>query len=361
VSEIGDMATVPNEYDLARAKLPRLAYVAFAARCVRRVQPWVDALWPIEPPSDYTNAVEHAARFVEISATTGQIDTVVGIRITADAEKNGAAAADSPYTYYGAQYVPKTMASAVAAALAARTESDWAVAVAAADTAKFAMYAVESIDPDDRMAEYPTERVEALTTAIRNDFELLCTSSAKYGWSHFTSVPPEFFSHHSEFDLRPPLIAIPSLIDESVIRKLSLDPKLLYDLSGRQFEELIAKVFEKFGFMVELTQQTRDNGCDIIAIRHGYGKAKYLIECKKYAAENRVGIAVAQRLLGVVMSEGATKGILATTSWFTNPAKKVIDTTWWLEGRDFEGITRWLNNYQTFSMYKDLGLDTSFL
>jgi restriction system protein len=91
-------------------------------------------------------------------------------------------------------------------------------------------------------------------------------------------------------------------------------PNELYKLDPRNFEELVAELFQGFGFDVELTAQTRDQGRDVIAIAHKPANIRFLIECKRYAAERAVGIAPVQRLLGVVTSEQATKGILVTTA-----------------------------------------------
>lgn len=75
--------------------------------------------------------------------------------------------------------------------------------------------------------------------------------------------------------------------------------------------------------------------------------SKYLIECKRYAEENKVGIQPVRSLYGVVTDEGATKGIIVTTSSFTSGADEFIQRhKWQLEGRDFNGILEWLKKYQ---------------
>ena len=83
------------------------------------------------------------------------------------------------------------------------------------------------------------------------------------------------------------------------------------------FEHLIRELFEKeftsSGGEVKVTQASADGGVDAIAfdpdpIRGG----KIVIQAKRYT--NIVGVAAVRDLFGTVMNEGATKGILVTTS-----------------------------------------------
>ena len=77
--------------------------------------------------------------------------------------------------------------------------------------------------------------------------------------------------------------------------------------------ELFEKEFSKNGGEVKITQASRDGGVDAIAfdpdpIRGG----KIVIQAKRYT--NTVGVSAVRDLFGTVHNEGATKGILVTTS-----------------------------------------------
>lgn len=85
------------------------------------------------------------------------------------------------------------------------------------------------------------------------------------------------------------------------------------------FEHLIRELFERefsaSGGEVKVTRASRDGGVDAIAfdpdpIRGG----KIVIQAKRYTAT--VGVSAVRDLYGTVMNEGATKGILVTTSDF---------------------------------------------
>lgn len=88
-------------------------------------------------------------------------------------------------------------------------------------------------------------------------------------------------------------------------------------MDWQDFENLVREVFEKEfsqnGGEVKITQSSRDGGVDAIAfdpdpIRGG----KIVIQAKRYT--NTVGVSAVRDLYGTVMNEGATKGILVTTS-----------------------------------------------
>jgi len=95
------------------------------------------------------------------------------------------------------------------------------------------------------------------------------------------------------------------------------DSMNLAAMDWEDFEHLIRELFEQefqtSGGEVKVTQASRDGGVDAIAfdpdpIRGG----KIVIQAKRYT--NVVGVAAVRDLYGTVVNEGATKGILVTTS-----------------------------------------------
>ena len=88
-------------------------------------------------------------------------------------------------------------------------------------------------------------------------------------------------------------------------------------MDWEDFEHLIREAFEKefsaTGGEVKITQASRDRGVDAVAydpdpIRGG----KIVIQAKRYT--NTVGVDAVRDLYGTVINEGASKGILVTTS-----------------------------------------------
>jgi restriction system protein len=97
---------------------------------------------------------------------------------------------------------------------------------------------------------------------------------------------------------------------------------VLDSLDPYRFEELIANLYSKMKFAVELTPRTHDGGRDIIANKDIVGeKQRLLIQCKR--SKNTVGVETIRALLGVVSHERATKGVLVTNHKFSSDAKKL--------------------------------------
>jgi restriction system protein len=110
-------------------------------------------------------------------------------------------------------------------------------------------------------------------------------------------------------------MADPRLVDPiDVLSKLDRRPNLM-DLTAKEFEHFIQNLFDRLGFDTKQFQASGDGGIDCIAydptpIRGG----KYVIQVKHY--KDTVQPSAVRDLFGVVHAEGATKGILITTSGF---------------------------------------------
>ena len=107
------------------------------------------------------------------------------------------------------------------------------------------------------------------------------------------------------------------------LKRLSHNPELLYELSPRKFEEVMAETFRSQGYDVTLTQSSRDGGVDLYVAQNSLvGSFLYLVECKKYAPNRSVGVGVVRQIHGVLDHQRATAGIIATTSFFSKAAKE---------------------------------------
>ena len=74
-------------------------------------------------------------------------------------------------------------------------------------------------------------------------------------------------------------------------------------------------MFEKMGLETRLTQASRDGGVDCVAYdpRPIFG-GKVVIQAKRY--KHTVGVSAVRDLYGTLQNEGASKGILVTTSGY---------------------------------------------
>jgi len=153
----------------------------------------------------------------------------------------------------------------------------------------------------------------------------------------------ELLYETSKIVLAPLLI---TSVSDALLAVLAKTPRLLYEVSSRKFEELIAELFRKEGFDVELTKPTRDKGVDIIAVSKRMGiSQKMIVECKRYAPENRVGISVVQRALGVKTEMNAHKAVVVTTSSFSKDAQKTARERFWdLDLKAYDDVVAWLRH-----------------
>lgn len=106
--------------------------------------------------------------------------------------------------------------------------------------------------------------------------------------------------------------------ETDVLSTLDQRPNLM-DLTPGEFESLITNLFQKMGLETKLTQASRDGGVDCVAFdpRPIFG-GKVVIQAKRY--KNTVGVSAVRDLFGTMQNEGASKGILVTTSGYGKAA-----------------------------------------
>lgn len=107
----------------------------------------------------------------------------------------------------------------------------------------------------------------------------------------------------------------PRFVKEAdVLSTLDQRPNLMA-LAPKDFESLITNLFARMGLETRLTQPSRDGGVDCVAYdqRPIFG-GKVVIQAKRY--KHTVGVSAVRDLFGTVQNEGASKGILVTTSGY---------------------------------------------
>jgi hypothetical protein len=132
------------------------------------------------------------------------------------------------------------------------------------------------------------------------------------------------------------------------IEALRKNPQNLYDLSPREFEEVVAELLASFGWEVSLTPPTRDGGHDILAIsRDAIGlETAWAVECKRYGKGNRVGVDVLRSLYGVKHGLRVPQALLVTTSSLTRDAKQFAASVGDIKIADIQVLSDWLSRYK---------------
>lgn len=142
---------------------------------------------------------------------------------------------------------------------------------------------------------------------------------------------------------------------KQIITDIYKDNKILYEITPRKFEEIIAELMYQKGFEVELTKPTRDGGYDILAIQYVDGlrmPLKFLVECKNYT-KRPVGVEIIRSFGYVVNKENADRGLIFTTSYFTKPAHDLrMQDPYLFEYNDKNDIIKWVDDYYNLAIYR---------
>jgi len=99
--------------------------------------------------------------------------------------------------------------------------------------------------------------------------------------------------------------------------------KKLYNLSPRDFEYLVAILYDRMGYKVTLTPATRDGGKDVIAEICDYERReKVFIECKRYRT-TEMSIEKVRAFAYTVHMNNANRGVIFTTGRVRNTVREV--------------------------------------
>jgi hypothetical protein len=136
-------------------------------------------------------------------------------------------------------------------------------------------------------------------------------------------------------------------VNRELLSFIRRHPQVMYELSPRKFEDLIAEILRGLGYEITLTKQSRDGGKDLYAVYHSrLGSHLYIVECKRYAPSRPVGVDVVRSLYGVVQQERATMGVVATTSSFTKDAEQFQSVVkFGLSLKGYNDLSKWIDEY----------------
>jgi hypothetical protein len=114
-------------------------------------------------------------------------------------------------------------------------------------------------------------------------------------------------------EVRPP--PLPQSLPPSTANACTLD-----SLSWDNFELLIAEIFRRKGYAVEISSGLGADGGKDLTLRKDRELA--FVQCKKLARSNRVTATQMRDFFGLIVAEGAAKGFFVTTGYFSADAKK---------------------------------------
>lgn len=134
---------------------------------------------------------------------------------------------------------------------------------------------------------------------------------------------------------------------KKAISTCTSNPKEIYRLEPHLFESVVAELLAGFGWEVSLTPPQRDGGYDILGVTTDPSglQTSWLIECKRYKSEKKVGVEIARQIFGVKSHLGIPNAVLVTSSSFTAGVKELSAARQDIHLVDFQGLVNWLKNY----------------
>jgi len=106
---------------------------------------------------------------------------------------------------------------------------------------------------------------------------------------------------------------------EDALQAAVRDPEYLASMNPRDFESLIAKLFEDKGYKVNTTEEEPDKGFDFV-IESPKQKGLIMVEAKKMNKQSKISVETVRRLMSAIPFIGGATGLLISTSGFTSAA-----------------------------------------
>jgi restriction system protein len=137
--------------------------------------------------------------------------------------------------------------------------------------------------------------------------------------------------------------------NEAMIAGLKKQPRDIFKLTPRQYEELVAELLHDIGYEITLTQATRDGGKDILAsMRTELGEFLCLVEAKHYREDRKIGVSLVRTLYGTLCDYQASSAMLVTTSSYSKDAQALQKKhKYELSLRDYTDVAGWIQRYGT--------------
>ena len=143
-------------------------------------------------------------------------------------------------------------------------------------------------------------------------------------------------------------IVLADPIDQIIVESTK-NPSLIRNLRPREFEKFLARIFEGFGYEVELTAATRDGGVDIICLSSRQGiPVNIAIEAKRFDPVNPVTVELVRSFVGANARFQANKLVFVTTSRYTHDAieyARLPLNVHLLSLKELPDIVKWANEF----------------
>lgn len=96
---------------------------------------------------------------------------------------------------------------------------------------------------------------------------------------------------------------------------LPIDIREIDGMNGLEFELFLKPVFDRQGYLAQVTQGSGDYGADLILRK---GRKKYVVQAKRY--NSNIGVSAVQQVVAAISYYGAHGAIVVTNQYFTPAA-----------------------------------------
>jgi len=112
---------------------------------------------------------------------------------------------------------------------------------------------------------------------------------------------------------------------QELAHAIARDESGLSHIEWRDLERLLATIFKRLGFDVELTPPSKDKGRDLILKCRVFGERRsYVVEAKHWKSGKRVGLEPVRRFVSVVAHENHDGGLILSSSGFSLGAYEAL-------------------------------------
>ncbi|WP_435177928.1 restriction endonuclease [Halorussus sp. AFM4] len=128
----------------------------------------------------------------------------------------------------------------------------------------------------------------------------------------------------------------------------------LRELAPYEFEQFVAELWSLQGWETEVSQQSTDQGIDVIATKEHPVHQKHVLQVKRYGEGNKVGSQAVQQYSSLRQQEpGTDTVVIVTTSEFTRQARELADqlNVKLINGHDLSNLVSQLDAHSLITNY----------
>jgi len=149
-------------------------------------------------------------------------------------------------------------------------------------------------------------------------------------------------------------IPVKEFISQSIIDKIAENPEVLEELSKSQFQELMAELFARMGFHIDLYRLSKDDGIDFLSVRIDKGdpiifcvQCKHPDQAKSGKSRRRLTVPTVREIYGVAKANDLHGCVAITSSTYTPEAKRFADLKpEEIQVADAQDVIDWVKKYR---------------